>query len=74
MLKTTILVCLWLSVPNPVDCTRDTALDVFAFPATHTATCGNDGQATLAKLAIAPEQGKSYPKIICERLHDEANR
>ena len=74
MLKTTILVCLWLSVPNPVDCTRDTAVDVMAFPPVRAATCGYDGQSTLAKLAIAPEPGKSYPKIVCEHVHEEAAR
>lgn len=50
---------------DPSACTAETALDVMVFSPTR--MCGLPQVATVARTAIAPEMGKSFAKIICER-------
>ncbi len=68
MLKTMLLICAMGT--DPAACTSDTALDVMIFPLTR--MCGLPQQATVAHTVLAPEAGKSYAKIVCERVREAA--
>ena len=63
MLKTMLLICAMGTDPSA--CTPETAIDVMAFPPTR--MCGLPQEATVARTALAPEMGKTYPKIVCVR-------
>lgn len=64
MMKTLVLICSMGTDPSA--CTAETALDVMAFPPSR--MCGLPQEATVARTAIAPEMGKSFAKIVCERI------
>ena len=64
MLKTMLLICAMGTDPSA--CTPETAIDVMVFPPTR--MCGLPQQATVARTAVAPEAGKSFAKIVCERV------
>ena len=67
MLHTIVLICALGTAPQ--DCSPNTAIDVLRVsPAKNTTMCGFFGQATIAPTAIKPEPGKSYEKIMCERV------
>ena len=71
MIKTVVLIC---SLPTaPQDCTRDTAIDIIdASSAKSPMMCGFFGQAQIAPTKVAPEAGKTWMKIVCERTRETA--
>jgi hypothetical protein len=66
MFKVTILICA-LATPG-AECERATALDVIRGARVDTPQqCGFAAQAQLAPTRVAPEPGRQYAKILCDR-------
>ena len=68
MLVAVVLICSLASVPNPNDCTRNSATAVMRMPAEFGSpvACFTHGQAYLAASSVGQELGANdYAKVVC---------
>ena len=69
MFKTLILICA-MGVDRSA-CTATNAIDVIHGPPVRTLyQCVHESQMTLAQIAVSPEPGKQYFKVVCTSEQD----